>query len=153
MGTAKHEIRKTRKEIWFPCVPAFVLCWYAVVQPPGLLHAQADTLESPLVTWEDVLPARGGVVLWVRNPTSDTVWVDSLHVESCLNIRRGGCGTRALGLVLPPGGSKELLRLVPAVPRDPFGYQWFLDWKTAKVDATGPRRRRHGNRSTSVIRT
>lgn len=130
-----------------------MLCCYAVVQPPGLIHAQSDSLKSPLVTWEDVLPARGGVVLWVRNPTTDTVWVDSLHVENCLNIRRSGCGTRALGLVLAPGGRQKLLRLEPAVPRDAFSYQWFLDWKTGKVDSVGPRIRRHGNRSTSVIRT
>lgn len=114
-----------------------------------VLLAQADS--SPLVTWEHLLPARRGAVLWVRNPTADTVWLDSLHVEGCLNIRRGGCGTRPLGLALAPGASKELHRLEPAVPRDAFSYQWFLDWKTAKIDSTRPRKPRRD--STPVIRT
>jgi hypothetical protein len=92
-------------------------------------------------------------VLWVKNPTADTVWLDSLHVEKCLNIRRGGCGTRALGMTLPPGASKELHRLEPAVPRDAFSYQWFLDWKVATVDSTRGRPRRPRRESTGVIRT
>lgn len=128
----------------------FVLCCWAVVLSLQPAHAQADSTGIPFVTWEDILPARRGAVLWARNISADTVWLDSLHVEKCLNIRRKGCGTRALGIALPPGASKELHRLEPAVPGDPFGYQWYLDWKTAKMDSTRPRPRRD---STPVIRT
>ena len=107
------------------------------------LSTQADTSEtSPLVTWEEVPPQRVGVVLWVMNPSADTVRVDSLHVEACLNIRRGGCGVKGLDLVLAPGGRKELLRLLPAVPRDAFSYQWFLDWRVVSPDSVKTRRRK-----------
>jgi hypothetical protein len=117
------------------------LCVAVVVQLVNApLAAQADSI--PLVTWEDLLPARRGVLLWVKNPTADTVWLDSLHVEACLNIRRPGCGTRPLGIALPPGSSTELHRLEPAVPSDAFSYRWFLDWKTATMDSTRPRPRR-----------
>lgn len=115
------------------------------------LAAQTDP--SPLVTWEDVLPARGGAVLWVRNATADTVWIDSLHVEQCLNIRRGGCGSRALGIALPPGGSRRLHRLEPAVPADAFSYQWFLDWTIPTPDSTRVRPHRSRRDSSRVIRT
>jgi hypothetical protein len=93
--------------------------------------AQVGSADSPLVTWEVVLPQRSGVALWVRNASRDTVWVDSIHVEACRNIRRVGCGTRELGVTLPPGAQKILFRLEPAVPRDPFSYQWSLDWRSA----------------------
>jgi len=118
---------------------------------PASLSAQADSI--PLVTWEDLLPARGGAVLWVRNPTADTVWLDSLHVEKCLNIRRGGCGTRPLGIGLPPGSSKRLYRLEPAVPNDAFSYRWYLDWRLAKLDSTQSRPSRTRGDSSRVIRT
>ena len=111
-------------------------------------YAQADS--TPLVTWEDVLPARRGAVLWVRNPTRDTVWIDSVHVEDCLNIRRGGCGSRAVGMVLPPGGRKPVHRLEPAMPNDAFSYKWFLDWRTTEMDS---RRRRPPRDSSNLIRT
>jgi hypothetical protein len=117
----------------------------------GVLSAQTEP--SPLVTWVDLLPARRGAALWARNPTADTVWIDSLHVEKCQNIRRSACGTRALELALPPGSSKELHRLEPAVPRDAFSYEWFLDWKTAKLDSTRPRPRKPKRDSTGVVRT
>jgi hypothetical protein len=117
----------------------------------GSLAAQVDS--SPLITWEDLLPARRGALLWVRNPTADTVWLDSLHVENCLNIRRGGCGSRPVGLALPPGASKQLHRLEPAVTNDAFSYQWFLDWKTAKMDSTRIRPRRPRRDSSGLIRT
>jgi hypothetical protein len=115
------------------------------------LAAQTDS--SPLLTWEDILPARRGALLWVRNPTADTVWLDSLHVENCRNIRRGGCGSRRLGLALPPGASKQLHRLEPAVTNDAFSYRWFLDWKSAKMDSTRIRPRRPMRDSSGVIRT
>ncbi len=83
---------------------------------------------SPLVTSEDILPARRGVILRVRNTSPDTVWVDSLHVIGCVNVRKG-CGTRALALLIPPGASLEIARLEPARSEDRFGYQWFLDWR------------------------
>ena len=118
---------------------------------PGALSAQADSI--PLVTWEDLLPARGGAVLWVRNPGADTVWLDSLHVEKCFNIRRRGCGTRPLGIALPPGGSRQLHRLEPVVRQDAFSYQWFLDWKTATMDSTRSRPRRTRRDSSGVIKT
>jgi hypothetical protein len=115
------------------------------------LTAQTDS--TPLITWEDILPARRGAVLWVRNPTADTVWVDSLHVEKCMNIRRAACGSRAVGIALPPGASKELHRLEPAVPNDAFGYQWFLDWKTARMDSARPRTRRPERDSSEIIKS
>ena len=115
--------------------------------------ASAQTDSTPLITWEDVLPARRGAVLWVRNPTRDTVWIDSVHVEECLNIRRNGCGTRAVGIALPPGGRKQVHRLEPAVPNDAFSYKWFLDWRTATTDSIRPRPRRPRRDSTGVIRT
>ena len=121
----------------------------ALAAPAGL-SAQADSM--PLVTWEDMLPARGGAVLWVRNPTRDTVWIDSVHVEQCLNIRRNGCGSRAVGIALPPGGRKRIHRLEPAVPNDPFSYKWFLDWRTASMDSVRPQPRRP-LRDSGVIRT
>jgi hypothetical protein len=108
---------------------------------------------TPLITWENMLPARGGAVLWVRNPTADTVWLDSLHVEKCHNIRRGGCGSLPLGIALPPGGSKRLHRLEPAVPSDAFSYHWFLDWNTAPMDSTRHRPRKTQRDSGGVIRT
>lgn len=102
---------------------------------PGALPAQeAAAPSSPLVTWEDVLPQRSGVVLWVRNPTRDSIRLDSLHIEACLNIRRG-CGTRPLALVLAPGAKKELARLEPAAPDDRFGYRWSLDWQAVRGDS------------------
>ena len=130
-----------------------LLCGWVAVLAPELAHAQADSTAIPFVTWEDILPARRGAVLWARNSSADTVWLDSLHVEKCLNIRRNGCGSRALGIALPPGASKELHRLEPAVPSDPFGYQWYLDWKTARMDSTPPRPRPPRRDSTPVIRT
>lgn len=153
-GTTKHEITKARKRILFSCLRVFVLCCWAVAKPAESAQAQvAATQLSPLITWEDLLPARGGAVLWARNPTADTVWLDSLHVESCLNIRRPGCGSRHLGVVLAPGASMKLHRLEPAVTRDAFSYQWYLDWRSATVDSTGPRPRRPRRDSTPVIRT
>ena len=138
--------------MWFSLCVSAPLHFAVVVQLVSTpLVAQADS--TPLITWEDLLPARRGALLWVKNPTADTVWLDSLHVESCLNIRRGGCGTRALGIALAPGASKQLLRLEPAVPSDAFGYQWFLDWKTAKMDSTRPRPRPPRRDSSGVIRT
>ena len=89
-------------------------------------------------------------MLWVRNPTRDTVWIDSVHVEECLNIRRGGCGSRAVEIVLPPGGRKQVQRLEPAVPNDAFSYKWFLDWRTSGMDSRPPRPRRD---SSNLIRT
>jgi hypothetical protein len=154
IGPTKHEKRKVRNKSLYSCFRGFVLCCStAVVLPAGFAHAQGDPPRSPLITWEDLLPARRGAVLWVRNPTADTVWLDSLHVESCLNIRRGGCGTRPLGLVLAPGASRKLHRLEPAVPQDAFSYQWFLDWKTAKVDSIPPRLRKPKRDNSPVIRT
>lgn len=117
---------------------------------PSMLHAQADSM--PLVTWEDVLPARRGAVLWARNPGRDTVWIDSVHVEDCLNIRRGGCGSRAVEIALPPGARRQIHRLEPAVPSDAFSYRWFLDWRTT-TDSTGPRPRRTRRDSGGVVRT
>jgi hypothetical protein len=101
---------------------------------PGLMRAQQNDPASPLETWEDILPQRGGVVLWIGNPGRDSIRVDSLHVEACLNIRRG-CGTRSLDLVLAPGAKKELARLEPAALNDPFSYHWFVDWQSLRGDA------------------
>lgn len=133
----------------FLCV--FASLRFIVVGLAGNVYAQADS--TPLVTWEDMLPSRGGAVLWVRNPTADTIWIDSLHVEKCLNIRRGGCGSRPLGIALPPGSSKQIHRLEPAVRQDAFSYQWFLDWKTAMMDSTRPLPKKTRQDSSGVIRT
>ena len=123
----------------------FLFLWLLT---PG---AGAQSAATPLITWEDLLPARGGAVLWVRNPTADTIWLDSLHVEKCLNIRRGGCGSRALGIALPPGGVKRLHRLEPAVSRDAFSYHWFLDWTIGPPDSLRTRKSRRD--SSGLVRT
>lgn len=148
-----HETSKPRKSGFYLCFRIFVFCGWAVLPAAEPGAAQEDSVRSPLVTWEDLLPARRGAVLWVKNPSADSVWLDSLYVESCRNIRRGGCGTRPLGLVLPPGASMELHRLEPAVARDAFNYQWYLDWKTVKADSAGPSRRRAKPEGGKVIRT
>jgi hypothetical protein len=140
--------RDTEKNPAFLRVSAALGCAVLLVARNGTIHAQTDS--TPLVTWEDVLPARRGAVLWVRNPTQDTVWIDSVHVENCRNIRRGGCGSRAVKIVLPPGGRKQVHRLEPAVPSDAFSYTWFLDWRTAATDSR-PRRPRRD--SSNLIRT
>lgn len=144
--------RVTEKRIRFSLGVSAPLRFVVFVSLAGTPLA-AQTGSTPLITWEDVLPARRGAVLWVRNPTADTVWLDSLHVESCLNIRRGGCGTRALGIALAPGTSKQLHRLEPAVPGDAFGYQWSLDWNTSKMDSTRPRGRKPRQDSSGFVRT
>ncbi|MEO8199807.1 MAG: hypothetical protein ABI679_04725 [Gemmatimonadota bacterium] len=117
--------------------------------------------DSPLVTWEDFLPGRAGVVLWVRNPTKDSIRVDSIHIEACINVRRG-CGSRAMDLVLAPGTRKQLARLEPAVRNDRFGYRWSLDWKAIRPDTLAPLRpaptpppvtRQTWSRSTRAFRT
>jgi hypothetical protein len=142
----------TRPPVQFDSIVRLLLLVGCLV-PTGRRNLVAqEPAASPLVTWEDLLPARGGVVLWARNPTSDTIWVDSLHVESCRNVRRRDCGTRALEKFLAPGASRELFRLAPAVPRDAFSYRWSLDWHTWVKDSTGVRRRRAGGGRT-VVRT
>ena len=148
--TQRREVAE--KRIWLSlCVSAPLR--FAVVAQLVSAPLAAQIEPSPLVTWEDILPARRGAVLWARNPTADTVWLDSLHVENCMNIRRRGCGTHWLGIALPPGVSKQLHRLEPAVPSDAFSYQWFLDWKTATMDSTRSRPRRTRRDSSGVIRT
>ena len=99
-------------------VPAVAVCLVACLLPSG---AWGQAQPAPLITWEDLLPARGG------------------------------CGARALGIALPPGGSKRLHRLEPAVANDAFSYQWFLDWKMATPDSLRPRRAWRD--SSGVIRT
>lgn len=151
--TTPRDITNTRKGGFYLCFRIFGLCGWAVLPAAEPGAAQEDADRSPLVTWEDLLPARRGAVLWVKNPSADSVWLDSLHVESCLNIRRSGCRTRPLGLVLPPGASKELHRLEPAVPRDAFSYRWYLDWRILKADSAGPPIQRRERPKSKVIRT
>ena len=134
----------------FSCFVVFLLSGLAVVRPAGSAMAQEPAESSPLVTWDDLLPARGGVVLWARNPTADTVWLDSLHVENCLNIRRKGCGSRALGISLPPGATRRLHHLETTVPSDAFSYRWFLDWRTMTMDSVRSRPRRPRRDSTGI---
>ncbi len=147
-----------RPDPWIPSpasrlpLGALFLWWGAAIVPLGRAVGQAEALPSPLVTWEDILPARRGAVLWARNPTADTVWVDSLHVEGCINIRKGGCGAVGLGVALPPGARKALHRLAPAVPTDAFSYQWYLDWREMLPDSV-PKWRPRSADSLGVIRT
>jgi hypothetical protein len=97
----------------------------------GPLRAQDDA--PPLQAWDSLLPFRQGVALWARNPTEDTVWIDTLFVRACRNVRVAGCGVFPLGLPLAPGGSRELLRLHPKVASEPLGYRWTFAWRVEKV--------------------
>jgi hypothetical protein len=103
----------------------------ALASLAGPLRAQDDP--PPLQAWDSLLPFRQGVALWVRNTSSDTVWIDTLFVTACRNVRVAGCGVFPLSLPLPPGGSKELLRLHPKVAGEPLGYRWNYSWRVEKV--------------------
>jgi hypothetical protein len=96
----------------------------------GPLRAQDDA--PPIQTWDSLLPFRQGVALWARNPTGDTVWIDTLFVRACRNLRVAGCGVFPLGSPLAPGESKELLRLHPKVATEPLGYRWNYSWRVEK---------------------
>jgi hypothetical protein len=96
----------------------------------GPLRAQADA--PPLETWDSLLPFRQGVALWARNPTEDTIWIDTLFVRACQNVRVAGCGVFPLGAPVAPGESKELLRIRPKFVTEPLGYRWTYSWRTMK---------------------
>lgn len=95
------------------------------------LRAQEDP--PPLQTWDSLLPFRHGAALWVRNPTKDTVWIDTLFVTVCRNVRVAGCGEIPLWKLLAPGETKELLRLHPKVAADPLSYRWTYSWRTMRL--------------------
>lgn len=96
----------------------------------GPLQAQRDA--PPLQTWDSLLPFRQGTALWARNPTRDTVWIDTLFVSVCRNVRVAGCGAIPLTLPLAPGEARELLRLHPKVVGDPLSYRWTYSWRVMR---------------------
>ncbi|GKS60541.1 hypothetical protein YTPLAS18_40680 [Nitrospira sp.] len=99
-------------------------------------HAQRDSLPdsttgtSPLVVTRELLPFRGGVVIHGRNPTRDTVWVDTVSTYACRNIYPR-CGDRAVDIIIPPGNEKELLRIRPQMREEGYGWRWGYAWHTS----------------------
>jgi hypothetical protein len=101
-----------------PLLAALVL-----ISAAGALQAQ----EGRIVRGDSLLPFRSGSVLWIRNESTDTVWIDTVFVTSCRNIRP--CGPVVLTLPIPPGERRDLVRLRPPLSRDPFGYNWTYSWR------------------------
>jgi hypothetical protein len=104
---------------------------------------RAQTAAAPLQTWDALLPFRQGTALWARNFSADTVWVDSLFVGACRNVRSSTCGDFALGLPIPPGEKRELLRIRPQLTAESLSYRWTYSWRVvtsvpAEVQAEDP---------------
>lgn len=94
----------------------------------GALAGPLCGQETPLVRGDSLLPFRGGTILWVHNPGPDTVWVDTLFLTACRNVR-ARCGTIPLGLPVAPNEGRRLLRIAPQVPREAMGYRWTFSWR------------------------
>lgn len=95
---------------------------------PLVAQETARDTVPPLQRGDSLLPFRGGTLLWVFNPGTDTVWVDTLYLRACQNVYQP-CAPTPVNVPVPPGETRHLLRLTPKSPRDPFNYRWTYAWR------------------------
>lgn len=99
----------------------------AMVAASMVAAQEGDGDASPLKTWRVTLPARRGVVLWARNPTSDPITVTEVTVSGCVNVR-AGCGATPLHLPIAPGDSVRLVTVYPLAGDITLAFRWSHRW-------------------------
>ena len=108
---------------------------------PG--HALPAQDKPPVSVFETKLAAHQGVVFWARNHSRDTVWVDSLLIHNCDNVKLVDCRGHALGAAVAPDSTVTIFVLHPIVVGRAFNYLWSYTWHVVTIDSLfiPPRRR------------
>jgi hypothetical protein len=101
----------------------------ALVVPGASLAGQTlSPGERPFATWTDTLPYRRGLVVWVRNTSSDTLTTVRVTVDRCLNIG-AGCATHAVPTPLAPHDSAPIVTIRPRTWDDRYVYALSWEWE------------------------
>lgn len=91
---------------------------------PVVAVARADTAK-PFTGW--IAKVDGGVDLWLRNTSKDTLTIDTLHLSRCSNLA-DRCVARPMAVTIAPGRDTLLFRARRKVAANDASFRWSLSW-------------------------
>jgi hypothetical protein len=119
-----------------PTVPLIATLLFAAAAP---VTAQD---KAPLFVYETRLPDHRGITFWAQNKSRDTVWVDSLLIHSCDNVRLADCRGHAVVAAIAPDSTVAIFILHPIVIGRALNYRWSYTWHVVTIDSLCDRARR-----------